>query len=86
MTLKLLLVDDEPLARSRLRTLLAEYSRIVDHMTCLAAAIVVSRITPNPAPDRPVDLADIGFGTRATFNVLAVVVTAILVGLYVFLW
>ena len=55
-------------------------------MTCLAAAIVVSRITPNPAPDRPVDLADIGFGTRATFNVLAVVVTAILVGLYVFLW
>lgn len=55
-------------------------------MSCLFAAVIVSRMTPTPSADRPVALADINFGTRATFNVLAVAVVAVLVGLYLFLW
>lgn len=55
-------------------------------MSCVAAAILVSRMTPAPAADKPVALDDIGFSTRALFNVLAVAVVLILVGLYIFLW
>ncbi|MEL6369112.1 MAG: sodium/solute symporter [Pseudomonadota bacterium] len=53
---------------------------------CIVAAFLISRVTPKPAADRPVDLGDIGFGTRTLFNVMALLVVAILVGLYAFLW
>lgn len=53
---------------------------------CTATAFLVSFITQRPAPERPVALGDIAFGTRAIFNVMAFLVIAILVGLYIFLW
>lgn len=55
-------------------------------MTCVIAAIIVSRLTPAPAEGKTVALGDIVFGTRALFNMLAVGVFLILVGLYIFLW
>jgi solute:Na+ symporter, SSS family len=55
-------------------------------MSCLAAAIVFSRMTPAPKTDQPVQLGDITFSTRVLFNVLALMVTAILIGLYMVLW
>ncbi len=55
-------------------------------MACLAAAIGASRLMPAPSAEKPVDLQDIAFGTRAIFNVLAIVVLVMLVGLYVLLW
>lgn len=55
-------------------------------MACLLAAIIISRVTPKPSADRPVALVDISFGTRTTFNILAIAVIAVLLGLYIFLW
>lgn len=55
-------------------------------MSCVAAAIFVSRLTPTPAADQPVALNVIAFSTRTLFNVLAIAVVLILVGLYIFLW
>ncbi len=55
-------------------------------MACVAAAIIVSRLSPAPAVNRPVALNDISFSTRALFNSLAIAVALILTGLYIFLW
>lgn len=55
-------------------------------LSCLGAAVLVSRITPKPAADRPLDLNDISFSTRMIFNILAVAVVLILIGLYIFFW
>ncbi len=55
-------------------------------MSCLAAAIIFSRMAPAPKAGQPVQFDDIAFSTRLLFNVLAIMVTAILVGLYIILW
>lgn len=55
-------------------------------LSCLAAAIIVSRVTPVPAADKPIVLGDIEFNTRAIFNMLAIGVFVVLVGLYIFFW
>ncbi|WP_379545804.1 sodium/sugar symporter [Qipengyuania sp. DSG2-2] len=52
----------------------------------LIAAIVVSRMTGAPDEERTVNLSDIGFGTTALFNGLAMLTVAILAGLYIVLW
>lgn len=52
----------------------------------LTAAIVVSRLTAEPDESRTVRLADIAFATTSLFNTLAMLVVAILAGLYVWLW
>lgn len=53
---------------------------------CVGAALVVSRFTPRPAAQRVVALDAVTFATSMMFNVMAVGVGAILVGLYVVLW
>ena len=55
-------------------------------LTCLVVGIGVSYATDQPTPDRPVDLGDISFATRTSFNIAAILVAAILVGIYVVLW
>ncbi|MEL6366303.1 MAG: hypothetical protein AAFR11_15830 [Pseudomonadota bacterium] len=55
-------------------------------LICLAAGLAVSRLAPPPPADRPVRLADISFRTTPTFNVLAAVVVALLVLVYVAWW
>ena len=52
----------------------------------IAAAAAISRMTTAPDEERTVRLGDIGFATSMLFNTLAVVVMAILVALYVWLW
>ena len=52
----------------------------------IVAAAAISRITAAPDEERTVRLGDIGFATSMLFNTLAVVVMAILVALYVWLW
>ncbi len=53
---------------------------------CLGAAIIISRVFAEPKPDQPVDVNGISFSTRALFNVMALIVTMLLLGLYVYLW
>ncbi|MEM7688946.1 MAG: sodium/solute symporter [Pseudomonadota bacterium] len=55
-------------------------------LVALVAAIAVSRATAAPREDGPVKLSDIGFGTSALFNTMAVITVAVLVGLYAVLW
>ena len=55
-------------------------------MVALIGAIVVSRLTAEPDESRTVRLADIAFATTSLFNTLAMLVVAILAGLYVWLW
>ena len=55
-------------------------------VSCVVAAMLISRLSPKPRDDQPVLLTDISFSTRSIFNVLAVAVVIILVGLYIFLW
>ena len=55
-------------------------------MSCIAAAVLFSRIAPAPSQDKLVMLNDINFATRVIFNFLAVCVVIILAGLYIFLW
>lgn len=55
-------------------------------VSCMAGAIVVSRITPASPANIPVALNDISFDTRALFNVLAIAVVLLLAGAYIFLW
>ncbi len=52
-------------------------------LTCLAAAVIASRLAPTPAAEKQVALNDIAFGTQLIFNILAAAVVVILVGLYV---
>ena len=53
---------------------------------CVGMGFFFSRITPKPAPDRPVQLGDIAFATNGPFNVMAILVAVILAGLYLLLW
>jgi SSS family solute:Na+ symporter len=55
-------------------------------MACMAAAVVLSLMTEKKEEQGAVLLSDIDFKTQPLFNVLAVCVAAILIGLYVFLW
>ncbi|ABC62808.1 sodium/sugar symporter [Erythrobacter litoralis] len=52
----------------------------------IIAAALVSRMTGAPEEERTVKLGDIAFATSMLFNTLAMVVVAILVGLYIWLW
>ncbi len=55
-------------------------------LICVAAGLVVSRVTPAPREDQPVRRGDIGFGTTITFNVLAIAAIALLALVYVVFW
>lgn len=55
-------------------------------MASLVVSVAVSRFTAPPSEDGTVKLDDIGFATSTLFNTLAVIVVAILIGLYAFLW
>lgn len=55
-------------------------------LACLAAAVLVSLAAKQPQAEQAVKLNDIDFSTNGTFNLLAMMVVAILVGLYIFLW
>lgn len=55
-------------------------------MACMAAAVVLSLMTEKKEEQGAVLLSDIDFKTQPLFNVLAVCVAAILIGLYIFLW
>lgn len=53
---------------------------------CLAAGIAISLATAPPEAGRAIDLRGMSFRTDATFNVLAVVVVLILIGIYAVFW
>ena len=55
-------------------------------VAALVAAILVSRFTGAPDEERVVRTGDVGFATSTLFNVLAFLVVAILVLLYITLW
>ena len=55
-------------------------------VAALVAAILVSRFTGAPDEERVVRTGDVGFATSTLFNVLAFLVVAILVLLYIILW
>ena len=52
----------------------------------LIVSIVVSRMTSEPDDAQTVNLGDIAFATTALFNTLSMLVVAILIGLYIWLW
>lgn len=55
-------------------------------LICMIAGIVVSRLTGKPDAERPVQLNDISFGTKTTFNVMSVIVIGLLAAIYVIWW
>ncbi|MBW0143823.1 sodium/sugar symporter [Sphingomicrobium clamense] len=55
-------------------------------LVALVAAMVVSRMTAGPRDDQIVKVRDMSFATSALFNMLSLVVIAILAGLYIWLW
>lgn len=55
-------------------------------LACALSGVVLSRVAAAPAAGRIVELSDINFATRASFNVLGVIVALLLVGLYIALW
>ena len=55
-------------------------------LICVLVGMLVSLVTPKPSPEQPVDLGDISFKTSGGFKIAAVVVIAILAGLYVMFW
>ncbi|WP_284124993.1 sodium:solute symporter family transporter [Parerythrobacter aestuarii] len=55
-------------------------------LVALVAAAVVSRLTAPPEEERTVKLGDIAFATTMLFNTLALLVVAMLLGLYIWLW
>jgi SSS family solute:Na+ symporter len=52
----------------------------------IAVGVVVSLITPKPAPERVVDLGGITFSTGSVFNIGSVVVIALLIAIYSIWW
>ena len=55
-------------------------------LTITLLGIAVSLITPKPRDDHPVALGDIAFRTRTGFNIVAALITLILVLIYVAYW
>ncbi len=55
-------------------------------VVAIIAAIAVSRMTAKPDEERTVTLEDIAFATTPLFNALSILVAAILIGLYAWLW
>jgi SSS family solute:Na+ symporter len=55
-------------------------------IACMAAAVILSLVTKKNEEQGAVLLSDINFRTQPVFNILGICVTAILVGLYAFLW
>ncbi len=55
-------------------------------LTCLAVGVIVSKLTQPSTSNEPVLLGDINFRTSTLFNTMAVIVTALLVGIYVVFW
>jgi len=52
----------------------------------LAAGIIVSLLGRSPDQQRVIHLGDISFATRRSYNIAAIAVAAILIGLYGFFW
>ena len=55
-------------------------------LLCLVVGVIASLLAPKPSPERPVELAGIGFGTSGGFNLASVVIVAIFVLIYVIYW
>ena len=55
-------------------------------LLCLGMAVLISRVAKAPSEEVTIDIRSMTFDTKATFNIMAVVVSVIFVGLYVFLW
>jgi len=55
-------------------------------LLCLAIGVIVSLLTPKPHPEQPVDLGGINFETTTGFKVSALIIIAILVGVYMIFW
>jgi SSS family solute:Na+ symporter len=55
-------------------------------LACMVLGVVASLVTPRPREDRPVATEGIAFSTTGTFNVLGVLITAILVVIYIVFW
>jgi SSS family solute:Na+ symporter len=55
-------------------------------LTCLVAGVVVSLITPKPAEERVVKLGKLDFATQPVFNISAIAIVVILVGIYFVYW
>lgn len=55
-------------------------------LACLVVGVIASLITPRPREDRPVAVEGIGFATTVSFNISAVIIVAILIGIYVAFW
>ena len=55
-------------------------------LACLAIGVLVSLATPKPEEERTVDLKDVGFKTRAGFNIAGIAIIIILALIYVAFW
>lgn len=55
-------------------------------LACLGIAVVLSLLQPRREPILKVDLKHIDYSTSTGFNVAALAITAILIGLYAAFW
>ncbi|WP_203291245.1 sodium/sugar symporter [Maricaulis parjimensis] len=55
-------------------------------LACLVVGVAVSLMTPAPAEGRPVELSGLRFATKTSFNISALVIITILVGIYLAFW
>lgn len=55
-------------------------------LLCLVTGVAVSLLTPKPQADQPVDLGGIDFATTTGFKISAIVIVAILIGVYAIFW
>ncbi|MEM9738554.1 MAG: sodium/sugar symporter [Pseudomonadota bacterium] len=55
-------------------------------LAIMVLGVVVSLFTQEPRPEQPVMLGDIEFQTRTSFNIPAVIVALVLIGIYAVYW
>lgn len=55
-------------------------------LTCLVAGVAVSLLTPKPDQERVVVLGQMNFATQPVFNISAVAIAVILIGIYFVYW
>ena len=55
-------------------------------LICVVVGVGVSLMTARPAAEQPVDLNDISFKTRSSFNVAGTLIVLILAFIYVAFW
>lgn len=55
-------------------------------LACLGLGALVSAFTAPPREDQPVDIKGVSFATKPGFNIAAVVVIVILIGIYAVFW